>query len=162
MARLVLALALVALILPAIHGQDVKDTHPSQQWAQSVSGPKLLKHITPNYPPLAKQARIHGLVEVEFAIRKDGKVESVEVKSGHPILRAFTLDSARQDVFRCEQCDRKLTLYRIVYRFELCDTSDTFPAKRFNSDEEIPTPDKLVEISGCYAQIETVANRFDN
>jgi TonB family protein len=40
----------------------------------------------PTYPLLAKLARIEGPVQVDMHVGSDGRVESVSVKSGHPML----------------------------------------------------------------------------
>jgi TonB family protein len=48
------------------------------------------------YPPLAKQARIQGIVRLEALIGRQGKVENLKVISGHPLLVQAALDAVRQ------------------------------------------------------------------
>lgn len=54
--------------------------------AQSASDPVLKSWETPRYPPLARQARIQGKVQLEFWVNHNGDVVSVNVLSGHPML----------------------------------------------------------------------------
>ena len=50
----------------------------------------------PIYPPLAKQARIQGMVRLEAEISKQGTIESLRVVSGHPLLVQAALDAVKQ------------------------------------------------------------------
>ena len=46
----------------------------------------LLVMVKPQYPALAKQARIHGTVRLSAIIDKDGKIAELKVIEGHPFL----------------------------------------------------------------------------
>jgi hypothetical protein len=48
--------------------------------------PNLIEKVAPVYPPLAKQVRIQGKVKLQVVISKTGRVDSVNVMSGHPLL----------------------------------------------------------------------------
>jgi protein TonB len=48
------------------------------------------------YPPLAKQARIQGVVVLEAIINKQGSVENLRVINGHPLLIQSALDAVKQ------------------------------------------------------------------
>jgi protein TonB len=52
--------------------------------------------VQPVYPPLAKQARIQGVVILEAIIGKDGAVSEVKVISGHPLLQQAAIDAVSQ------------------------------------------------------------------
>ena len=52
--------------------------------------------VQPVYPPLAKQARIQGVVILEAIIGKDGAVTEVKVISGHPLLQQAAIDAVSQ------------------------------------------------------------------
>lgn len=55
-----------------------------------------LMHAMPVlYPPLARQVRISGTVVAKVAVANDGKVDRVEIVSGHPLLRQTVIDSLR-------------------------------------------------------------------
>jgi TonB family protein len=54
---------------------------------------KLVKQTKPLYPPEAKAARLSGIVKLEAAIGKDGKIQTLQIKSGHPLLAAAAYDA---------------------------------------------------------------------
>jgi TonB family protein len=76
--------------------------------AQSAPGTPTLEPVVlnklfpPAYPPLARQARITGDVKIQVTIRQDGSVASVEVISGHPLLKQAALDSVQKSTFECQ------------------------------------------------------------
>ncbi len=57
---------------------------------------KLVEHVVPVYPPLARQARISGTVRLHAILAKDGTVKSLEVISGHPLLIQAAIDAVRK------------------------------------------------------------------
>lgn len=95
----------------------------SAQSAQRPDAPQggvvLTKLSEPTYPPLARQARITGDVDLMLTIRRDGSVESAVVASGHPILKQAALDSAQRSQFECVGCVEAVTSYALKYRFQL-------------------------------------------
>ena len=52
----------------------------------AVEAAMLVYQEKPDYPQLARMARIQGTVRMETIIDKDGTVEDVKVISGHPLL----------------------------------------------------------------------------
>ncbi len=58
-----------------------------------VEATKLTHQEAPEYPPLAKTARIQGTVRMEVVIDKDGTVEDIKVLSGHPLLIESALEA---------------------------------------------------------------------
>ena len=56
----------------------------------------LISQPKPIYPALARQARIQGNVVLHAIIGKDGKVEQLEVVSGHPLLVQAALQAVKQ------------------------------------------------------------------
>jgi len=60
----------------------------------------VVSRVAPVYPPLAKQARIQGVVRLEAHIGRDGKVMNLTVISGHPLLVQAALDAVRQWVYK--------------------------------------------------------------
>lgn len=75
----------------------------------------MISLFNPTYPPLARQARISGDVEVEVEIRKDGSVESAVVVSGHPMLTKTAFNSANRSKFECRGCEDEVTPYSLIY-----------------------------------------------
>jgi outer membrane biosynthesis protein TonB len=78
---------LVLLVLPAsvpnLAAQEVSDVLP-----------KVVQHLEPRYPPLARQTRIQG--EVRVKVTTDGEsVRTAEAQAGHPLLRGAAEDNVR-------------------------------------------------------------------
>ncbi|HXH50307.1 MAG TPA: energy transducer TonB [Terriglobia bacterium] len=61
-----------------------------------VEAAKLIFKPTPEYPPLAKMARIQGTVRLEAIISKDGTIQDLKVLNGHPLLVKAALDAVKQ------------------------------------------------------------------
>ena len=56
----------------------------------------MINQVKPVYPPLAKQARIQGVVILEAVIDKAGNVAEIKVISGHPLLQQAAIDAVSQ------------------------------------------------------------------
>jgi protein TonB len=61
---------------------------------------KLIKKPLPVYPPIARQARISGTVQLIGIIAKDGTIQQLRVVSGNPLLVPAALDAVRQWIYR--------------------------------------------------------------
>jgi TonB family protein len=77
-------------------------------WTRNIDGEALFAgrpdlHLTHAgrlaYPPLARQTRISGTVVAKVFVANDGKVDHVEIVSGHPLLQQTVVDSLRQWTF---------------------------------------------------------------
>jgi periplasmic protein TonB len=64
-----------------------------------VSGLKV-RDVKPNYPPLARQARIQGTVVLHAVIGKDGSIQNLTLISGHPMLAPAAIDAVKQWKYR--------------------------------------------------------------
>jgi periplasmic protein TonB len=62
----------------------------------AIKAPKLVHSVAPEFPLLAAQARVSGLVIVEANVDKQGRVIDVRVLRGHPLLDAAALTAVRQ------------------------------------------------------------------
>src|ERR1019366_1508146 len=51
--------------------------------SQGVSQGLRIKFVQPNYPPLARQARIQGQVILQAEISKEGTIQNLQLISGH-------------------------------------------------------------------------------
>jgi protein TonB len=71
------------------HTQQVKVS-------QGVSQGLLIKSVDPVYPPLAKQMRIQGAVELLANIGKDGSIRTVKLISGDSVLSRAAIDAVKQ------------------------------------------------------------------
>ncbi len=66
----------------------------------NVQQARLVRQPRPVYPPLAKQARIQGVVKLSAVISKDGTIMELNVISGHPLLVPAALDAVKQWVYQ--------------------------------------------------------------
>ncbi|MFY9907919.1 MAG: energy transducer TonB [Terriglobales bacterium] len=60
----------------------------------------LLHKVQPIYPPIARQARVQGAVELRAIISKNGNIENLVVVRGHPMLSAAAIEAVRQWRYR--------------------------------------------------------------
>jgi len=65
-----------------------------------VSQGLLVKKVQPNYPPLARQARIQGTVLLQAEISKDGTIENLRLINGHPMLAPAAIEAVKQWRYR--------------------------------------------------------------
>ena len=61
---------------------------------------KLVHQVIPVYPPMAKAMRISGVVHLVGVIGKEGRVEHLQLLSGHPILAKAAIDAVQQWIYR--------------------------------------------------------------
>jgi TonB family protein len=103
---------------------------PSQLYAAATSGnnvsptvtmkssvpfqPELL--VAPNYPPLARQTRIQGNVEVQVDVDADGNAVNPVIVLGHPLLQGAVLDSVRNWKFSANSFNQQ---NRVIVEFDL-------------------------------------------
>jgi len=66
----------------------------------NVQQANLITQIRPVYPPLAKQARIQGTVELSAIIGKDGRVQDLKLVRGHPLLVSAAVEAVKNWVYR--------------------------------------------------------------
>jgi TonB family protein len=66
----------------------------------NVQQANLISQVPPVYPPLARQAKIEGVVRMAATIDKEGRVAHLEIISGHPLLVPAALDAVKQWVYR--------------------------------------------------------------
>ena len=64
--------------------------------SQGVTKGLLIYRVEPAYPPLAKQARIQGVVVMTALIDKGGNVQNLQVVSGHPLLAPAAIEAVKQ------------------------------------------------------------------
>jgi len=61
---------------------------------------RLVRKVIPEYPQIAKSARISGVVRLIGTIGKDGTIQNLQVVSGHPMLTRAALDAVRQWIYK--------------------------------------------------------------
>jgi TonB family protein len=62
----------------------------------AIRNPVKTKDVTPEYPAIAKSARVGGTVQVEATIGPDGKVADARVVKSVPMLDQAALDAVKQ------------------------------------------------------------------
>ena len=64
--------------------------------SQGVTQGMLTYKVQPEYPPIARQARIQGVVVLRAIVDKDGNIQNLELVSGHPMLAPAAIDAVKQ------------------------------------------------------------------
>ena len=92
--------------------------------------PILLSSKSTGYPPLARQARIQGEVNLEFTLNERGEVASVTVVSGHPMLAGAAMNDVKSWRFELPkgqfQSDRR---YQTRFTYRLATEEENGAAK---------------------------------
>ena len=52
--------------------------------------------VQPEYPPMARQLKIEGAVELEAVVAENGTVEKVNIVSGNPVLTKPAVDAVKK------------------------------------------------------------------
>jgi len=66
----------------------------------NVQAANLIRKVTPQYPPLAKQARVQGTVKFQAIIGKDGTIQNLQLLTGHPLLVPAATDAVKQWLYK--------------------------------------------------------------
>jgi protein TonB len=81
---------------PTFKGQSGVTVKPNTVIVSAgVAGGMLIRKTPPQYPSIAKSARVQGTVVVSATITKAGTVENLQVVSGPAMLRQAALDAVR-------------------------------------------------------------------
>jgi len=75
-------------------------TPHSVRVSSGVAQGLLLHQVRPQYPALARSARIQGSVVLQATIAKNGTIENLHLLSGHPLLVPAAMDAVRQWRYR--------------------------------------------------------------
>jgi periplasmic protein TonB len=73
-----------------------KPTPQRVRISPGVSKGLLTYRTEPTYPPLARQARIQGVVVLTAVIDKGGNIQNLQVVSGHPMLAPAAIEAVKQ------------------------------------------------------------------
>ncbi|MGD1024198.1 MAG: energy transducer TonB [Candidatus Sulfotelmatobacter sp.] len=68
--------------------------------SQGVTEGRLIQKIQPEYPTIAKAARIQGSVVLSAVISKTGEIENLVLISGHPMLVPAAIKAVQQFRYR--------------------------------------------------------------
>jgi TonB family protein len=73
----------------------------------SIRTPTRTKYVIPVYPPIARNARVQGVVTLEATIGPDGRVQDARVLRSIPLLDQAALDAVKQWEFTPTLVDGK-------------------------------------------------------
>jgi TonB family protein len=79
----------------------------SAQAEQINNDRKVINRVTPEYPRLARTMNLRGTVRLEVHVNEAGRVKSVEVKGGSPVLIQSAQDAVR--MWKWEKAERETT-----------------------------------------------------
>ena len=97
-----------ARIAAVVHPPEVVNREPAKAPPVPVKPPRITQlrmatpilKVEPVYPPLAKQARVSGVVELLGVLGTDGRIHELKVLRGHPLLINAALEAVRQWIFQ--------------------------------------------------------------
>lgn len=76
------------------------DIKPPPVIGGRVEAAQLIKQAMPEYPPLARKARVEGVVVLEGTVNVSGSVENVRVVQGHPMLIEEAMKAVKKWKYR--------------------------------------------------------------
>jgi protein TonB len=68
--------------------------------SQGAQEARIIRRVIPTYPSLAKQARVQGTVRLHGMISTEGRIEQLQVISGHPLLIPAAVEAVKQWLYR--------------------------------------------------------------
>jgi TonB family protein len=99
------------------------------------SEPSLIAVNMPTYPPLARQARIAGVVRLTFVLSgNDGEPTNVEVVSGHPMLKDAAIENVKTWKFNNSYACGK---YQTTFRYGFSGAEGTHSVVTFHSFHQV-------------------------
>jgi periplasmic protein TonB len=99
--------ALMVLMLPGFAQESEKKA------SRSEGESAVLTKIQPEYPAVAKQLKIQGIVELEAVVAGSGEVEKVSILSGSPVLTKPASEAVKKWKFRPFTVDGKAVTARV-------------------------------------------------
>src|SRR5215217_3162203 len=81
----------ILVICPVMRGDDVL-RRVSEEEAKKA----LTSKVAPEYPPMARQMKLGGKVQVDVIIDPDGNVEKVQIVTGNPVLTSAAVTAVKR------------------------------------------------------------------
>jgi periplasmic protein TonB len=78
----------------------IPEPTPARRIGGDVLDARILERILPAYPALARQLRVSGVVQLAGIIDRDGRVKSLQVISGHPLLVKAAVEAVQKWRYR--------------------------------------------------------------
>lgn len=100
-----------------INQDDIEEVEFDQK---DLEKGKIISLPKPPYPKAALAVRVSGEVDVQVVIDEEGNVVSAEAISGHPLLRAASVEAAKQAKFTPTLLKKQPVMVTgiIVYNFQ--------------------------------------------
>jgi len=73
-----------------------KKRAPPKQIGGNVLKSKLIRQVEPEYPELARRARVQGIVILVVNVDEEGNVAEIQVTRGHPLLKDAAVAAVKQ------------------------------------------------------------------
>jgi len=96
MPRVVMDTPVLSPPLPPTIETNEAPPPPAPRIGGQVEPAQLVKQVVPVYPPMARSARVQGVVTVDAIIQPSGKLTEMKVVDGHPLLIEAALEALRQ------------------------------------------------------------------
>jgi protein TonB len=87
-------------------GNPAAETRP-RRVGGVIQAPTKVHHAAPEYPAIARRARVQGTVIIQCTISAEGRVVDVETLRGVPLLNRAATDAVRQWRFTPTRLDGK-------------------------------------------------------
>ena len=84
-------LCLAGLLMSASYAQDAPKKVSKADGLNNATN-----KVQPEYPPMARQLKIEGQVELELLVTESGAVEKVNIVSGNPVLTRPAADAVKK------------------------------------------------------------------
>lgn len=108
----------------------------------------LRKLRVPDYPFVARKARIQGDVQLEVTVQSNGKILSVDSSSGPEILASYAKINVMEWVYTPLPSSEKVTI-TYTYRLESPETErEVNPKVEFESPVHVVITSKLPRVVG--------------
>jgi TonB family protein len=152
----------------------------ASSWGQSGAGPdtatqtdkgttavkpeqaeqNLIGKVAPVYPPLAKQVRIQGKVKLQVVTSKTGRVDSVNVVSGHPLLVQAAINAVKQWQYKPFLVDGQpvAASTEVEVPFSLGISDASYQAEQKNNDDYFKREDECRNLLKAQKYAETEAS----
>lgn len=73
--------------------------------------------VLPEFPSLAKELRISGVVDIEIILDREGKVINAKALSGHKLLKIFAIRAACKSLFSPQIFCEKPVIQKKIIRY---------------------------------------------
>jgi periplasmic protein TonB len=78
----------------AVGAAFAQDTPRKVSKAEGINN--ATNKVQPEYPPMARQLKIEGAVELEAVVTESGTVEKVNIVSGNPVLTRPAVEAVKK------------------------------------------------------------------